>query len=276
MKNLTPALFMLTVLSTSNLQAQNFNAEASTSFTVWTVNGDVSYSAKKSSEDLVILPGMTLKEDAIVHVASKSSVKLVRNNDIVSLNAEDHYSLNGDMVRKNIAKQSEVTSVFFEKLIASSKYSKAKNSLTATGSGYGTESGKQAKKDQGGGYGTESGKQAKKDQGGGYGTESGKQAKKDQGGGYGTESGKQAKKDQGGGYGTEISENKAKKKKAIKRLKKDRIYKKSKKVQKLLMRAATMEDIDLPSEADLFYKKALSKKPSDPIANQMHAAFLDK
>ncbi len=175
---------LLVALATSNLQAQSFNAKASTSFTVWTVDGDVSYSEKNSSEGLAVTPGMTLTENAIVKVASKSSVKLVRNKDIVSVSTAGSYSLNGDMINKVTEKQSDATSAFFEKMIEACKYSKSKNSLSATGSGYGSKDGKQAKKEQGSGYGSKDGKQAKKEQGSGYGSKDGKQAKKEQGSGY--------------------------------------------------------------------------------------------
>ncbi len=36
-----------------------------------------------------------------------------------------------------------------------------------------------------------------------------------------------------------------------------------------------MEEINLTPQADLFYKKALSKNPNNPIAKQMYAAFLE-
>ncbi len=324
MKKLTSALFLIVFLVSSSLHAQTFDSQASTEFTVWTVQGKVDYKDKNNSNSARVIPGMTIKSDAIVEISPMSSIRLVREKDIFTINDQGSHSLNGDIINKVSERQTKATMFFFEKLIASSKYAGQKGRLSDFGSGYGTESGKkaqkdsgggygtqsgkqakkdqgagygtednkQAKKDDGGGYGTEDGKQAKKDSGGGYGTEDGKQAKKDSGGGYGTEDGKQAKKDSGGGYGTESGkqakkdqgagygklskEAKAKKKQAKKGLKKDRLYKKSEKVQKILMMATAMEKIGLTPEANKCYKKALSKNADHPLTNQMYAAFLDQ
>ena len=309
MKRLTSILWLIGFFSISALQAQNFNAKASTSFTVWTVHGQVNYTEKGMSELSPVMPGMTLKESATVNVAEKSSVKLVRNKDIVSVNEKGNYSLNGDIINKITNKQSEATAYFFQQLIVSTKFHDGKKGLTEQGSGYGTGDGKAKSQEQGSGYGTGDGKAKSQEQGSGYGTGDGKAKSQEQGAGYGTGDGKAKSQEQGAGYGTGdgkaksqeqgagygtgdgkaksqeqgagygSKDNKATKKKmkkAIAPLKADSLYKKSKKVQKLLMKATVMEKAGLHSMSVKFYKKALSKNANDPIAKQMYAAFLER
>ena len=317
MKHLTSILCLIAILPMGILQAQTFNANASTSYTVWTVKGSVNYTTKGSPETTLVKPGMTLDENGTVNVGEKSSVNLVRNKDIVQVNKKGSFSLNGAAISNMTKKQSAATATFFQQLIASTQSQDNKDILTEKGAGYGDggsaksqetgagygdggsaksqetgagygDGGKGKTQETGAGYGDggkgkteetgagygDGGKGKTQETGAGYG-DGGKGKTKETGAGYG-DGGSAKTKETGAGYGTNKKEAKKKMKKAIAPLKADPIYKSTNKVQKFLMRAATLENSGLNNLANKFYKKALSKNANDVIAKLMYDSFLER
>ncbi len=287
MKHLTSVLWLIGIFSISSLQAQTFNANASTSFTVWTVKGEVNYTDKGSSKAAPVTPGMTLEEDVTVNVGEKSSVSLVRNKDIVQVNKKGNYSLNGADISKFTRKQSEATTYFFQQLIASTKLQEGQDKLTEKGAGYG-DGGSVKNNETGAGYG-DGGSVKSTEQGAGYGDgggvknnetgagygDGGGVKNNETGAGYG-DGGSVKNNETGAGYGRKDKTTKMKMKKAIAPLKADPLYKKSKKVQKLLMKAAVLEKAGLNGMSAKYYKKALSKNADDAVAKLMYKAFLER
>ena len=272
MKHLTTTLWLVSLLSISSLQAQTFNSKAPSSFVVWTVKGEASFTEKDTKEAKPLKPGMTLKDNSTVVIEKKSAVQLVRNNEVVSIREEGTYSLNGTMVAKITQKLSNANSYFFQRLIAACTFADGKTKVGEEGSGYGGADGKTKVGEEGSGYGGADGKTKVGEEGSGYGGADGKTKVGEEGSGYGGADGKTKVGEEGSGYGKK--EAKAKIKEALAPVKADPLYKGSKKGGKLLMKAACMEKVGLKSKAAFFYKKALSKNENDPIANQMYAMFL--
>ena len=209
MKHLTSMLWLIAIFSTSTLQAQNFRAKASTAFTVWTVDGKVNYTEKGSSTEIPLAPGMYIEDNAAVNVADGAAVKLVRNEDIVSISKKGRYSLSGDLINKVTEKQSEATAFFFEKLIASAKFYKSMKSLSDDGSGYGDKKGQKKATDDGSSYGDKKGQKKATDDGSSYGDKKGEKKATDDGSSYGDKKGEKKATDDGSSYGDKKGQKKA-------------------------------------------------------------------
>ena len=153
MKHLTTTLWLVSLLSISSLQAQTFNSKAPSSFVVWTVKGEASFTEKDTKEAKPLKPGMTLKDNSTVVIEKKSAVQLVRNNEVVSIREEGTYSLNGTMVAKITQKLSNANSYFFQRLIAACTFADGKTKVGEEGSGYGGADGKTKVGEEGSGYG---------------------------------------------------------------------------------------------------------------------------
>ncbi|MEO1259417.1 MAG: hypothetical protein AAFZ15_11500 [Bacteroidota bacterium] len=272
MKHLTITLGLLAAFAIGHLQAQRFNAKKVKSFTVWKVEGAAQYTKKGAAEKMPITPGMAISNDLELSLNENAAVRLVNAHQIVSISGKGDYMLNSNL-KNNTAKVSNATKPFFELLVASSMYNDAKMTAVDDGAGYGDKS-KKKKGNEGDGYGDKS-KKEKGNEGDGYGDKS-KKKKGNEGDGYGDKS-KKKKGNEGDGYGDKSKKvkkaNKTKKKSILRPLKSDSIYKQGKKVDKLLMKAAALDNAGLNSDAQKLYQKALKKKPNDPVANQMHRAF---